>query len=182
VRFDPGRLPLVLDLPPLTLFERQLIAPVRVYRFTVLLKTGNKNRAPCAYPRARRGHVYMVPNADPLSMRSAFPTPLDDAPEMVQVVLMSATTSVEAIQQALSQSKALVVRGRVVVQWLDHLVRLYRSKGWLALEDGTPPASGSPFLQFNSDAVCAYRALGDAVPSQLCMLLLHLLMNERVHV
>lgn len=142
------------DLPPLTLVESLLVAPLRAFRMQVYLKA---RCAPQHRQTALRGHVVAFPNPAPSALAGCFPMSLDDIPTYFNVVLIAAAGSVEEAREKARRSKVLRVRGRVVVKWARHIAAVLEKRPHLAVD-----------IRLNESALAAYERMGDGgVPEQL---------------
>lgn len=76
-------------LPPLTLVESLLVAPLRPMRAVVICKPpGVRQRPNDSFARALRGHVVAFPNPPARALTQCFPQPLDSITELIQVNML----------------------------------------------------------------------------------------------
>lgn len=75
-------------LPPLTLIESLIVAPLRPMRHVIVCKPADTRQRPNdTFVRALRGHVIAFPNPPARALASCFPCALEDVPDLIQVRL-----------------------------------------------------------------------------------------------
>lgn len=116
-RFDAGTAP---DLPPLTLLEMLLVATYRAIRAMYMCKPGDGRGRPYdTLHRCHTGHVIALCNPKPSDIIAVFPAALEDVPEIIQVVYLTAAANEEELQQMAANTPALQVSALCVVRVLS---------------------------------------------------------------
>jgi hypothetical protein len=151
---DPGLPP--PHLPKLTYLESVILAPIRTMRSLVICKSVLKNKTPATTPnfmqqKAVRGHVIAFPAARPEQLVQVFPAAMDELPDHVQVVLVSAAKNLDELRAKARKAPCLIVRGKVIAMWARHLAAHYN------------PTK----VQLSTALLNAYEQSGDDVPSCL---------------
>ena len=159
VRVDPGLPP--PNLEPLNLVEQQCVAPIRMLRHIIYLKSPQKAHLPnsCFVP-CMRGHVVAFANPNE-SLCNLLPHPIHELPDVVQVVLISPAATREAAAKAASTSTTLTVRFPLIMQYAHRMVAIHQGRFAIAgkaviaeyeANDAQMPSSlGENMLYTNND-------------------------------
>lgn len=136
VTIDPG--PLLTALEPLTWLEAQLVGPLRPTKRVVVLKppTSQARGSNEGFQKGLRGHVIAVPHVHPAKMVALFPCPLEEIPDIFEVVIIRACKSRGEAINELKSAKTFNVRGKLVVQWARHLAKLLEGNAKFRLDEG----------------------------------------------
>ena len=127
VRFDAGCIPRALcpedQLVPLRMVEEQLVAQIHVARLCIIMRPvkGGRTRGTDTMQMAQRGHVIAFPNVDIKLVHRALPLPIEDIPDLIQVIFVCKATSPEEVRQLARKARCLSVRGKEVAKWARFL-------------------------------------------------------------
>ena len=130
VRVDTGRIPQSpdpkLDLAPLRMLEERLVSPIRTRgKLVYLIKPdGASNLPPQCRQQCTKGHCIAFPNVEPQQLVDALLMPVNEIPEMLQVVFLNIVTNEVDLEKLASFCKAIHVRGQEVLKWAVHLSRV----------------------------------------------------------
>jgi hypothetical protein len=130
VRVDTGLIPRnpdpKLDLAPLRMLEERLVSPIRTLgKLVYLIKPdGGPNLPPQCRQQCSKGHVIAFPNVEPQQLTEALLIPLNEIPDILQVVMLNIASNEADLEQLASMCKAIHVRGREVFKWAVHLCRV----------------------------------------------------------
>jgi len=127
VRFDTGGLPICEEtnetFPQLTMIEEKLLSQYRSSRIVMIMKPPAVFRPLDTYQIGHRGHVIAFPNVPVKETRRVLLPALDSLPEHIKVVFLT-KASPEEMNNMCKNAPALHVRGKVVLQWADHLMKV----------------------------------------------------------
>jgi hypothetical protein len=127
VRFDAGAIPtapnLADQLVPLRAVEAQLVAQIHVARLCIVMRPvhSGSRRALDTMQVAQRGHVIAFPNVDISLVRSALPMPIEQLPDILQVIFVCKAASPEEVRQLARNARCLQIRGKEVAKWARYL-------------------------------------------------------------
>jgi hypothetical protein len=130
VRVDTGLIPRSpdpkLDLAPLRMLEERLVSVIRTLgKMVYLIKPDvAPNLPPQCRQQCSKGHVIAFPNVDPQHMAEVLLMPLNELPDMLQVVFLFTASNLDDLLKMASQCKAICVRGPEVLKWIVHLCQV----------------------------------------------------------
>lgn len=123
-RLDPGPWPTPggNPLPRLTLFEAQILAPLRACLNVVICRPEGGD-AWRERNRAIMGHGVAFPNPTTEQFLTAIPLPPSELPNVVSVIYLCKVESSAHLRHLLRNTPAIQIRIPVILAWLEHYLR-----------------------------------------------------------
>ena len=107
---DTGEVPHNINhLPPLTVLEEKLVAPLRATRHLMFCCPPNHHNPPNSIQKGLRGHVIAIPNPPVKDLAGIFPVEVDRISDVIQVVFLVQATKQQSLHDLAKQTKALSV-------------------------------------------------------------------------